>query len=122
MQTNSTTFFELKPKSGCSFGGKAIVRVDDDGTETLLSYDTEIIARTPDGKLIPLYNDWTATTGRHVRAFCGLSKAEYFKLAGWDKPQNWTSYWDYLTREDSYAYVTEARRLCKGRVYEHANA
>lgn len=114
MYNNRTTkFYALKPTdSHKSFYGKAIVQVHEDGSETLISYGTEIITRTPDGTLIPLYNDWTATTGRHVKAFCGLNKAEYFKLAGWEKPQNWTCYWDYLNREQSYAYVARANRLC----------
>ena len=118
MYNNRTTFRELMPDdSHKSFYGKAIVRVDEDGSETLLSYGTEIITRMPDGTLIPLYTDWTATTGRHVKAFCGLNKAEYFKLLGMEKPLNWTCYWDYLTREQAYEYVADARRLCKGVVY-----
>ena len=113
MYNNHTTYYELMPNdSHKSFYGKAIVRRDDDGSETLLSYGTEIITRTADGTLIPLYNDWTATTGRHVKAFCGLSKAEYFKLAGWDKPRNWTDYYYYLRRSESYEYVKNARELC----------
>lgn len=111
---NHTTFRELVPTdSHKSFYGKALVCTHEDGTETLYSYGTPIIDRTPEGQLVPLYNDWTATTGRHVKAFCGLSKAEYFKLAGWEKPSNWTDYYDYLQKDEAYAYVREARELCK---------
>ena len=114
MYNNRTTYRELMPDdSHKSFYGKAIVRENEDGSETLLSYGTEIITREADGTLVPLYNGWTATTGRHVKAFCGLNKDAYFKLAGWEKPQNWTCYWDYLSRAQTYAYVSNARYLCK---------
>ena len=73
--------YELYPNdSHKSFYGKAKVRVDTDGTETLLSYGTEIIRKYKDGGLYPLWNDWSATTGRHIKSFCGLNKAAYFKL------------------------------------------
>lgn len=110
---NRTTYTALKPTDGHkSFYGKAIVAHEPDGSETLISYGTEIITRTPDGTLIPLYNDWTATTGRHVKAFCGLSKREYFKLAGWECPTNWSCYWDRLTNEERYAYIVRAEKMC----------
>ena len=76
--------YRLIPGNGQkSFYGKAIIRVQDDGAETLYSYDTPIIERQPNGKLIKLYDGWTQTTqttGRHIKAFCGLSKEEYIKL------------------------------------------
>lgn len=113
MSKYNTTFYELMPNdSHKSFYGKALVCVHEDGTETLYSYGTAIIDRTPEGELIPRYDGWTATTGRHVKAFCGLSKDEYFKLAGWEKPRNWTCYWDYLDRKESYAIKCKAQRLC----------
>ena len=113
MYNNRTTYRELMPDdSHKSFYGKAIVRENEDGSETLLSYGTEIITREADGTLVPLYNDWTVTTGRHVRAFCGLSKREYFKLAGWECPTNWSCYWDRLTNEERYAYIVRAEKMC----------
>ncbi len=63
-----------------SFYGKAKVVIDDDNTETLLSYDTPIIKRDEDGNLTRLYNGWSATTGRHIKAFCGLTKKEFFEV------------------------------------------
>lgn len=27
-----------------------------------------------------LSGDWTATTGRHIAAFCGMNKAEFIRL------------------------------------------
>ncbi len=71
----------LIPKDGRkSFYGKAIVRTDSAGNETLISYGTPVLRRTPSGDLIRLWGGWTATTGRHIRAFAGLSKSEFMAL------------------------------------------
>lgn len=73
--------YELKPTDGCkSFYGKAIVTVDEDGTETMSSYNTPIIKRTVSGEPVKLWDGWTSTTGRHIKAFCGLNKAQYMSL------------------------------------------
>lgn len=73
--------YELIPVDGRkSFYGKAVVIVEDNGAETLYSYGTPIIKRLVSGELVKLWNDWTVTTGRHIKAFCGLSKAEYMSL------------------------------------------
>lgn len=61
-------------------GGKAIVVIEDSGAETLYSYGTPIIKRLVNGELIKLYDGWTQTTGKHIKAFCGLNKAEYTNL------------------------------------------
>lgn len=62
-----------------SFYGKAKVLVDDSG-ETLLSYGTPIIHRDRSGNLKRLWWGWSATTGRHVKAFCGMNKAGFTAL------------------------------------------
>lgn len=73
--------YELIPTNGRkSFYGKAKVQIDDNGSETLYSYDTPIIKRDRDGHLTRLWSGWSATTGRHVAAFCGLNKAGFFNL------------------------------------------
>lgn len=74
--------YELTPTNNqASFYGKAKVVVDDDGTEVLLSYDTPIIRRTAGGELERLWFDgWTATTGRHIKSFCGLNKKQFMEL------------------------------------------
>ena len=73
--------YELRPTDGRkSFYGKAVVTIDADGTETLSSYNTPIIKRTVSGELVKLWDGWTATTGRHIKAFCGLNKAQYMSL------------------------------------------
>lgn len=73
--------YELIPTDGRkSFYGKAVVIVEDNGTETLYSYGTHIIKRLVSGKLVKLWSGWSATTGRHIQAFCGLNKAAYMNL------------------------------------------
>lgn len=73
--------YELRPTDGRkSFYGKAIVTIDEDGAETLSSYNTPIIKRTVSGELVKLWDGWTSTTGRHIKAFCGLNKAQYMSL------------------------------------------
>ena len=74
--------FELSPIDGRkSFYGKAYVIEDDNGNKTLYSYDTPIITESADGKYTRLYNGYTATTGRHINAFCGMSKDAFMKLS-----------------------------------------
>lgn len=73
--------YELIPTNGRkSFYGKAIVEVAPDGSETLYSYNTPIIKKTAAGELVKLWDGWTATTGTHIQAFCGLNKAAYMAL------------------------------------------
>lgn len=73
--------YELIPTDGHkSFYGKALVEIAQDGTETLYSYNTPIIKRTPAGNLVKVWDGWTATTGRHIKAFCGLDKKQFAAL------------------------------------------
>lgn len=73
--------FELQPTNGRkSFCGKAIVEIDEDGVETLYSYNTPICKRLQDGTIIRLYDGWTATTGNHIASFCGLNKKNFKNL------------------------------------------
>lgn len=73
--------YELVPTDGRkSFYGKALVEIAQDGTETLYSYNTPIIKRTPAGNLVKVWDGWTATTGRHIKAFCGLDKKQFAAL------------------------------------------
>lgn len=73
--------YELIPTDGRkSFYGKAVVMVEDNGTETLYSYGTPIVKRLASGELVKLWQGWTATTGRHIQAFCGLNKAAFMSL------------------------------------------
>lgn len=73
--------YELTPTDGRkSFYGKAQVIINEDGSKTLYSYNTPIITRTATGQLVRLWDDWTATTGRHIKAFCDLNKAQFTAL------------------------------------------
>lgn len=63
-----------------SFGGKALVEVHQDGSETLYSYCAPIIKRFANGELSRLYAGWSQTTGKHIKAFCGLDKAGFMAL------------------------------------------
>lgn len=70
-------YYELIPTdSHKSFYKKAIVHKDADGTETLYSYGTPVIRRNSNGTLERLWWGWSATTGRHIKSFCGLCKQE----------------------------------------------
>ena len=72
---------ELKPKdSHKSFYGKALVELKEDGSRVLYSYNTPIIIMHNDGSLKRLWDGWSATTGRHVAAFCGINKKQYMEL------------------------------------------
>lgn len=73
--------FALQPVDGRkSFYGKAIVVIDDDNTRHLFSYGTLIMSRNPDGTYTRHWDDWSATTGRHITAFCGMHKKEFMNL------------------------------------------
>lgn len=79
--------YELTPTDGRkSFYGKAVVQIEENGTETLYSYNTPIIKRFVSGEMVRLWDGWSATTGRHIKAFCGLNKAGYEKLELEKKP------------------------------------
>ena len=71
-------YLEPKGLSQKSFGGKAIVEEYENGDKVLLSYLTPVLKQTKDGKLIRLWDGYSATTGRHVEAFAGIT-GSYFK-------------------------------------------
>lgn len=74
--------YELMPIDNCkSFYGKATVHIQEDGSEILVSYNTPIVQRFSDGTLKRLWSGWSMTTGRHIKAFCGLCKKEFEALA-----------------------------------------
>lgn len=63
-----------------SFYGKAKVKTYTDGTRVLQSYETDVLIIRKDGKMFRMWNNWSATTGRHINAFCGLNKKEYLEI------------------------------------------
>lgn len=58
---------------------KARVFKDSDGDEFLYSYDTPVLLNH-NGKLYRLWGGWSATTGRHIKEYCGLNKKQYLEL------------------------------------------
>lgn len=100
--------YELTPTDGRkSFYGKAVVQIEENGTETLLSYGTPIIKRFVSGEMVKLWDGWSATTGRHIKAFCGLNKAGFEKLELEKKPV-YTMAAD-MTPAQSYKAMIERR-------------
>lgn len=78
---NETKKYELTPDDGRkSFYGKAVVEIDNEGSETLYSYGTRIVTKCTNGEIVKHWDGWSATTGRHIKAFCGLNKAQYTAL------------------------------------------
>ena len=73
--------YELTSAEGKSFYGKCYVEKDNNGNEVLYSYNTKIMQRKADGTLTRSWGLWSATTGRHIKAFCGLNKTGFMKLA-----------------------------------------
>lgn len=82
--------YDLKPANGqTSFYGKAIIEINDDGSETLYSYGTKILTRDPAGNITRHFNGiaangenvgFSVTTLKHVKSFCGLNKAAFIAL------------------------------------------
>lgn len=66
----------VKKLASCS----ATVVTDSDGVETLISYETPVLRRYPDGTMIRLWTGSTNTTWKHIRKFSGLSANEYRAL------------------------------------------
>lgn len=74
-------FYELTPKtSQKSFYGKARVTVYSDGSKVLASYSTDVARIDANGNVFRLWTGWSATTGKHIAAFCGLNKREFTNL------------------------------------------
>ena len=70
---------ELKPIDGRkSFYCKAFIK-NVNGVETIYCYGTKILSRR-NGNITRYYDGYTATTGRHIKAFCGLNKKEFLSV------------------------------------------
>ena len=73
--------YELIPTDGRkSFYGKARVYLNPIGDEFLFSYETCVAVRYKNGEIARLWGGWSATTGRHIKAFCGMNKSEFERL------------------------------------------
>lgn len=72
--------YELVPENGRkSFYGKAKVLEESDG-KVLLSYGTRIMKIFDSGSMVRYWNDWTTSTGTHIKSFSGLNKKEFLEL------------------------------------------
>lgn len=49
----------------------AYIKYYDDGSQILVSYSTAVVKRTPNGKYIRLWNGWSPSTMKQVKAYCG---------------------------------------------------
>ncbi|GHV47060.1 hypothetical protein FACS189499_03830 [Clostridia bacterium] len=58
--------------------GKAVI-ITDGVRRVLFSYDTPIMTDNG-GKMCRHWDGWTATTGKHIKEFSGLSKAQFNAL------------------------------------------
>lgn len=74
-------YLEPKGLSQKSFGGKAIVEEYENGDKVLLSYLTPVLKKTKDGKLIRLWDGYSTTTGRHVKAFAGITGSQFKSMS-----------------------------------------
>ena len=73
--------YDLMPTNGrASFYGKAKIKVFADGSEVLQSYNTDVLKKTAEGVYLRLWDGWSATTGTHIKSYCGMTKKEFGKL------------------------------------------
>jgi len=80
MQMNLARTYELMPNdSRKSFYGKAIV-IKAGAVRILMSYCTPVAYYDEAGNFHRTWGGWSATTGRHIRAFGGPGKAEWDKM------------------------------------------
>ena len=50
------------------------------GNLVLFSYNTKIMVQDVYGNFYRIWDGWTNTTGKHIKAFSGLNKEGYFNL------------------------------------------
>lgn len=73
--------YELMPTNGRkSFYGKAIIKRFADGSEVLQSYTSDVLKKTAEGVFVRLWGGWSATTGSHIKSYCGMSKKEFMAM------------------------------------------
>ena len=57
-----------------SFYGKAKVYTLPNGYKLLKSYSTFVAGMDDKGNVFRFWGGWSATTGKHIKSFCGLNK------------------------------------------------
>jgi len=55
--------------SADSFGNKAVVEINEDGTKTLVSYNTDVAKISADGETATVFGFFSVTTSRHINEF-----------------------------------------------------
>lgn len=76
--------FELRPIDGRkSFYCKAIVIEKDNGDVDLRSYQT-VVCGIRNGKFVKFWDDYSATTMRHIKAFCNAYDIDGGGKKWWD--------------------------------------
>ena len=84
METNMTVVYDLTPTDGRkSFYGKARIVVKN-GKKTLISYDTPVCCINRRGTFKRYWDEYSATTMRHVNAFLTKYKVECGGKKWWD--------------------------------------
>ena len=79
-KTVKNKYYPIPSDGRKSFYEKAKVKLYTDGTSILYSYDTKIIYKDENGQYWRLWDGWSATTGRHIKSFCGMNKKQYESL------------------------------------------
>lgn len=51
-----------------------------DGLQILVSYETPVMAKFPDGTAFKLWTGSTMTTWKHIKAFSGMCASDYNQL------------------------------------------
>ena len=74
--------YELTPvTSQKSFYGKAKVYELPNGYKLLQSYATFVAGIDDKGNILRFWGNWSATTGKHIKSFCGMNKKEFTDLS-----------------------------------------
>lgn len=74
------TLDPLPEQNQKSFYNKAYVKINEDGTEFLYSYGALILSISIGGTIKRHWDNWTQTTGRHIKAFCRYNKKQFLNL------------------------------------------
>lgn len=81
MERKQIAMTYVQPQDGHkSFYKKAIVLSFSNGTSLLRSYNTIVAVWDNKGNVYRTWEDWSATTGRHIKSALGLNKKEYLAL------------------------------------------
>lgn len=93
---------------------QAYIKYYDDGSQILQSYNTDVVKRTPDGQYIRLWGSWSATTNKHVHAYCGRSfRSLPFEDGSYEKIDRYKRHGFNCIGSHEYAYSVDE---CKEKV------